>query len=250
MLNNYQNISNNKVNLNHNFFDILQISTKIWIIFLIGHFTMGFYIMYKDLKGDWENYKIHPDSLTDKNNKLIKYTLCIPYLLRDLFFLLPIFLFIYTSFNINFLTENFDLYGFAYEIFIKCPIAYMIGNLWDMMIHRLWHQIPFLYKHVHKEHHINIAEMCSLSAWRDSWLEFIFEIPGTFLIGPYFMRLNWLSHALIISSMGFISSIDHSGFYVNYLIDSRYHYNHHLKPNNNFADIEVLDNLFGTNLHN
>jgi len=242
-----EKIASNKIYSYPSFSQVLEISSKMWILFIIGHFSIGFFIMYKDLKGSWEKYKLVQED--KKTNKLHKYYLCIPYLIRDLLFLLPIFLSIYVFYSFDFIKSNFEFSELLIEFFIKFPLAYIIRNIWDMLVHRLWHQIPFLYNHVHKEHHINIREMCSLSAWRDSWLEFIFEIPGTFLIGPFFMKMNWISHALLISSMGFISSIDHSGFYVNYFIDSRYHFNHHNKPNSNFADIKILDNFFGAKLH-
>ncbi len=227
----------------------LFISFKMWLIFILGHLSIGIFIMYKDLRGSWENHRLVPKE-SDSEDKLRKYILCIPYVLRDLFFLLPIFLLVYVYFSLNFINNNFDVKGLLIEFFFKFPISHWIGNIWDMTVHRMWHEIPFLYKYVHKEHHIHISEMCSLSAWRDSWLEFIFEIPGTFLIGPFLMRMNWLSHALLISSMGFVSAIDHSGFYINSLIDSRYHYEHHKNPNSNFADIELLDFIFGTKSKN
>jgi len=237
----------NEIIFSPNHGEIIQIAFKIWILFFIGHFSIGFFILYKDLSGSWEKCKIIPE---DKSvNKLNKYYLCIPYLFRDLFFLLPLFLVIYVNYTLNFINANFNLYDlFLKEFLFKFPLAYMIGNVWDMAVHRLWHQFPLLYKHIHKVHHININEMCSLSAWRDSLWEFILEIPGTFFIGPFIMRMNWLSHAILISSMGFISSIDHSGFYVNWLIDSRYHIQHHINPNNNFADLEIIDKLFGNKL--
>lgn len=231
-----------------NFSNIIQIAFRMWIIFIIGHFSIGFFIMYKDLSGSWEKFKlIHEKKSVNKHNK---YLLCIPYILRDLLLLLPLFLIVYVYYTYDFILDNFETTDLIFKEFLyKFPFAYIIGNIWDMAIHRLWHQVPFLYKHVHKEHHISIHEMCSLSAWRDSYWEFIFEIPGTFLIGPFIMRMNWLSHAILISSMGFCSSIDHSGFYVNWLIDSRYHFQHHNKPNTNFADLEFLDKLFWTKLN-
>jgi len=231
------------------FADVLEIAFKMWFIFIVVHLSIGLYIMYKDISGKWEKYKL---IIEEKPvNKLHKYCLCIPYIVRDLFILLPIFLIIYVNYTSDFITNNLDYYNLIYcEFLIKFPLAYVIGNIWDMSVHRLWHQVPFLYKYVHKEHHFNLNEMCSLSAWRDSFWEFVLEIPGTFLIGPFIMRMNWLSHAVMISCMGFISSIDHSGFYVNFLIDSRYHFQHHNKPNSNFADLEFLDQFFGTKIQN
>ncbi len=223
----------------------VSISFKMWLIFIIGHLGIAIFIMYKDLRGSWDKYRLIPKE-SDSEDILKKYLICIPYIIRDLFFLLPIFLVIYVGSSLDFISKNLDIKGLLIEFLFKMPISYWIGNMWDMTVHRIWHEVPFLYKYVHKEHHINISEMCSLSAWRDSWLEFILEIPGTFLIGPFIMRMNWLSHALLISTMGFISAIDHSGFYLNYLIDSRYHYEHHKNPNSNFADIELLDYIFGT----
>ncbi len=227
------------------FQEIFMISWRMWLIFVIGHLSIAIFIMYKDLKGNWENYKLIPEK--DASNKLKKYLKCIPYVIRDLFILLPLFLSLYVYLSLSFIKNNMNVNGFLLEMLCKFPLAYWIGNIWDMIVHRLWHEFPFLYKHVHKEHHIILEEMCSLSAWRDSWLEFIFEIPGTFLIGPFLMKMNWLSHALLIASMGFASAIDHSGFYLNSFIDSRYHFNHHMNPNSNFADIGFLDDYFGTN---
>jgi sterol desaturase/sphingolipid hydroxylase (fatty acid hydroxylase superfamily) len=251
-----------------NSYDIFNISLKMWIIFLIGHFSVGFYIMYKDLNGSWDIYKLsqnlkskinknknkndYNDYDSDRknmNNKLYKYSLCINYLIRDFLIIMPIFLYLYVYYTSDFITKNLDIYNLYIEIFIKIPIGYLIECIWDYFVHRAWHQVPYLYKYVHKSHHIPEEEMCSLSAWRDSITEFILEIPGTFLIGPFFMKMNWISHSIMLFKTGFMASIDHSGFYVNFLFDSRYHYDHHLRPNGNFADLEFLDNFFKTNLY-
>jgi len=236
---------------NLNPFEVFNISLKMWVIFMIGHFTIGFYIMYKDLNGSWDKYRLSNDNnKKEKNkNKLHKYSLCISYLIRDFLIIMPIFLYLYVYYTSDFITKNLDSYNLLIEIFIKIPLGYLIECIWDYFLHRAWHQIPYLYKYVHKAHHITEDEMCSLSAWRDSLSEFILEIPGTFLIGPFIMRMNWISHSIMLFKTGFMAAIDHCGFHVNSFIDSRYHYDHHLRPNGNFADLEFLDNIFNTNLY-
>ena len=237
-----------------NFSEIFDISLKMWTIFIIGHFTVGFYIMYKDLNGDWDKYRLGPVNKKDKNTettekKINKYSLCISYLIRDFLILMPIFLYLYVYYTSDFITKNMDFKGLLIEIFVKIPIGYLIECIWDYFLHRAWHQVPYLYKNVHKSHHISAEEMCSLSAWRDSLSEFILEIPGTFLIGPFLMRMNWVSHGIMLFKTGFMAAIDHCGFHVNSLVDSRYHWDHHLRPYGNFADLEFLDDYFKTNLH-
>lgn len=230
-------------------YEVIDISLKMWIVFLIGHFSIGFYIMYKDLNGSWDEFRLPPVKNKENKDKVRKYSLCISYLIRDFAIIMPIFLFLYVYYTSDFITKNMDMNNLLIEIFIKIPLGYIIECIWDYFLHRAWHHIPFLYKYVHKPHHISADEMCSLSAWRDSLPEFILEIPGTFLIGPYLMRMNWISHSIMLFKTGFMAAIDHCGFFVNFLIDSRYHYDHHLKPNGNFADLEFLDKFFKTSLY-
>jgi len=45
----------------------------LWLFFNIAHFSAGFFIMYKDLSGEWSKYKLIPEDKSE--DKLKKYKL-------------------------------------------------------------------------------------------------------------------------------------------------------------------------------
>jgi sterol desaturase/sphingolipid hydroxylase (fatty acid hydroxylase superfamily) len=224
---------------------VIPVAMKMWSCFAFAHFGLSLYIIKKDLSGEWDQYRIAPDD--PKNGRISKYLKALPSVIRDLFISLPIIIFGYCYLNYQYLVSERTNIEWALELLIKLPLAYTLGRIWAMWVHKVMHMFPVLYKNIHKEHHVPLRELCALSAWRDKFIEFLLmEIPGAFLLGPYLFKLHWFSHGLMLIYIGIGGAVDHSGFYVNYWMDSRYHYVHHKNPNVNFAELEFLDIACGT----
>eukprot|EP00775_Hariotina_reticulata_P013863 gene13863-13985_t len=122
-------------------------------------------------------------------------------------------------FNIHGLTADYSqgpavMFQYLLLHLLKLPLAYTMGRIWAMLDHPL----EFL----------------------------LMEVPGTFLLGPLLLRLQLPSTALLLAYQGASSAVDHSGFCVNWLVDGRYHFMHHVNPRVNYGEMELLDKLAGT----
>lgn len=214
----------------------------LWSGFLLPHLSLSCYIIYKDLTKQWDQFRLvkvqndHPD-------RICKYLKCLPYVMRDFCIIFPLFLYYYINFNL----ENLLKETIWTDLVIKTPFAYLLNRLWAMLIHWLMHKNIYVYKFLHQTHHVKLEDLCCLTAWMDTIGEFIFmEIPGAFCLGLYFLELNWLSHLLIYVYVAIGGTIDHCGYQFNTFFNSIYHFNHHKKPNYNFAEFELYDKIFGT----
>jgi len=217
----------------------------LWLAFFGSHLGMALYIMKNDLSGAWDQFRLAP--LDTKVPRIKKYMLCMPTLIRDVFVILPLILMYVTHLNLDDLTRERALWEWPFELFVKLPLAYTLGRIWAMLIHRGFHSHPWIFKVIHKEHHVRLTELCAFVAWRDSVWEFLLmEIPGAFTLGPCVFRLHWSVYALFLIYHGTTSAIDHSGFDANWIVDSKYHFVHHKQRNTNFAEMDILDRVAGT----
>jgi len=100
----------------------------------------------------------------------------------------------------------------------------------------------------HKRHHVKLEDLCALSAWQDSYIEFVLmEVFGVFLLAPMVFPLPWAFLMLTAAYNGVNAAIDHCGFKVpDSHFDGLYHYVHHVLPDRNFAEMEMLDRYMGT----
>ena len=127
--------------------------------------------------------------------------------------------------------------------------GYIIGKIWAFAVHYALHYPP-LYKKWHRQHHCDPKMLVASRAWQDSYTEYaIMELPSfalTVLVFPTHFYLQLLHFAW----HGWDGACGHSGFcapgFFGAIFDGTYHYHHHALLTTNYAELEILDKLFGT----
>lgn len=215
----------------------------------VTHLATVLYIGFHDINGHWDEY-----SLKASKNTMQTYLKHVPSFATDMFLIL---------------FPSLALYGYFYDAPLWAPVFQgsawrctirialilfsscinnIINRLWAAFIHWAMHVNKTLYRAIHKKHHCHQADLCALSSWQDSYLEFFFmEVFGTFLLASFFNPLPIASHLILAAYNGVGAAIDHSGFYIpDSVIDGRYHWDHHLLGTWNYAEMESIDRYFGT----
>jgi len=87
-------------------------------------------------------------------------------------------------------------------------------------------------------------------AWQDSYTEYaIMELPS-FALTVIAFPTRFYIHLLHFAWHGWDGACGHSGFcapgVVGAIFDGTYHYHHHARLTVNYAEVEILDKLFGT----
>ncbi|XP_065885109.1 fatty acid hydroxylase domain-containing protein 2-like [Dysidea avara] len=110
--------------------------------------------------------------------------------------------------------------------------------------HRLFH-LPFFYKNFHKRHHEWTAPVGVVSINAHP-LEHAISNMAPVILGPLVVKahlsLTWLWYT--IAMLNTINA--HCGYHIPFLMSPEGHDFHHLKFNNNFGVIGLLDRLHGT----
>ncbi|XP_011663545.1 fatty acid hydroxylase domain-containing protein 2 isoform X2 [Strongylocentrotus purpuratus] len=113
--------------------------------------------------------------------------------------------------------------------------------------HRLLHH-PFLYKNVHKMHHEWTAPIGLVTMYAHPVENLLANslpaITGPLLVGSHLLTFHiWLLLAQ------YVSMIHHSGYHLPLLPSPEAHDYHHLKFNNNYGVLGILDWLHGTDVN-
>lgn len=120
------------------------------------------------------------------------------------------------------------------EFVKEFAIYSIVFNLWFYVNHRLWHAVPFLYKHVHKHHHDSYI-VWPLSSLSNNWLESLFTSIGFIIIPcffPEYCHFNSYSWLASIFSVVFVAAAGHSR--IPYTLE---HATHHLIRTKNYGFI-------------
>lgn len=123
-------------------------------------------------------------------------------------------------------------------------VFFVCLEIFSYYIHRILHY-PLVYKHFHKRHH----EWQAPYAWTSSYchpVEHIFNnmVPagvGPLLMGSHlFTYFSWLI-LIMVSSISI-----HCGYHLPFMTSPESHDYHHLKFNQNFGLLGILDRIHGT----
>ncbi|KAM4747002.1 fatty acid hydroxylase domain-containing protein 2 isoform 2-T2 [Rhinophrynus dorsalis] len=131
-------------------------------------------------------------------------------------------------------------------VLLELSVFVLIEEILFYYSHRLFHH-PSLYKHIHKKHHEWTAPVGVVSLYAHP-LEHIFSNMLPSMAGPMIMgshvatTMLWFSLALVTTT------ISHCGYHLPFLPSPEFHDFHHLKFNQCYGVLGVLDRLHGTDL--
>ncbi|XP_061858581.1 fatty acid hydroxylase domain-containing protein 2 isoform X2 [Colius striatus] len=129
-------------------------------------------------------------------------------------------------------------------LLVELCIFILIEEILFYYTHRLVH-LPALYKHIHKKHHEWTAPIGIISIYAHP-LEHIFSNMLPAMTGPMVLGSHIVSIALWFSLALLTTSISHCGYHLPFLPSPEFHDFHHLKFNQCYGVLGVLDYLHGT----
>nr|XP_060621505.1 fatty acid hydroxylase domain-containing protein 2 [Anolis sagrei ordinatus]XP_060621506.1 fatty acid hydroxylase domain-containing protein 2 [Anolis sagrei ordinatus]XP_060621507.1 fatty acid hydroxylase domain-containing protein 2 [Anolis sagrei ordinatus]XP_060621508.1 fatty acid hydroxylase domain-containing protein 2 [Anolis sagrei ordinatus]XP_060621509.1 fatty acid hydroxylase domain-containing protein 2 [Anolis sagrei ordinatus]XP_060621510.1 fatty acid hydroxylase domain-containing len=138
---------------------------------------------------------------------------------------------------------HLQLPTFHWFIF-EVAIFTLVDEILFYYSHRLVHH-PFLYKHIHKKHHEWTAPIGIVSVYAHPVEHVVSNmlpvIAGPVLLGSHVTSITvWLCLALLATS------VSHCGYHLPFLPSPEFHDFHHLKFNQCYGVLGVLDRLHGT----
>jgi Fatty acid hydroxylase superfamily len=201
-------------------------------------------LMYLDLSGRWTPYRLcknRPDHTVAGYLHGWK-SFCVDLLCL---FVPCMMACIWHSAGAIFSDQNQDTHVQAVTKFVS---GYVLGKVWAFVIHYILH-FPSLYR-FHRRHHQKPANLVASAAWDDSWIEYaIMELPS-FCLALLCFPTHWWVHLAHFVLHGIDGACGHSGFQapglLGWIFDGEYHYYHHAYLTVNYAELEVIDKLFGT----
>ncbi|KAM4678113.1 fatty acid hydroxylase domain-containing protein 2 [Discoglossus pictus] len=131
-------------------------------------------------------------------------------------------------------------------VLLELSIFVLIEEILFYYSHRLFHH-PSIYKRIHKQHHEWTAPVGVVSLYAHP-LEHIFSNMLPSMVGPMLMGSHvttimlWFCLALVVTT------ISHCGYHLPFLPSPEFHDFHHLKFNQCYGVLGVLDRLHGTDL--
>ena len=212
-------------------------------VLFVSHGIACAIVMHKDLSGAWDTYAINKKRPVDRRHSYWVgwKSFCVD--LVALF--VPLMTFI-LSFRVDAIQRSTDHWPMSIA---KLLAGYILGKGWAFAIHYALHH-PRLYP-FHRRHHRAPAHMVASASWDDSFVEYaVMEIPS-FALTLLLFPTNWVAHLAHFCLHGVDGASGHSGFagapgILGWVFDCEYHYYHHAHLTVNYAELEIIDKLFGT----
>ncbi|KAL5012160.1 hypothetical protein ScPMuIL_010711 [Solemya velum] len=177
--------------------------------------------------------------------------------LSKLWTVVCVVLFNHIFINIPFITINYilmskrgcdikgDLPTFQWVVF-ELIIFSLVHEIWFYYSHRCLHQ-PLIYEYIHRYHH-EWTSPIGITALYAHPLEHLVSNMMPSALGPLLMgshlATGWMWFALALVS----TTIAHCGYHFPLLPSPEAHDFHHLKINQNYGALGVLDRLHGTDM--
>ncbi|XP_005147228.2 fatty acid hydroxylase domain-containing protein 2 isoform X2 [Melopsittacus undulatus] len=127
---------------------------------------------------------------------------------------------------------------------LELSIFTIVEEILFYYTHRLVH-FPLLYKHIHKKHHEWTAPIGVVSIYAHP-VEHILSNMLPAMTGPMLMGSHIVSIVVWFSLALVTTSISHCGYHLPFLPSPEFHDFHHLKFNQCYGVLGVLDYLHGT----
>lgn len=224
----------------HDLFRALSYSTYCAASLVVSHTAACLFVACMDLTGSWAEYAIDKRRIVTWRH----YARGLRSFYSDMVAFVPIVA-VAIALSLDDIADCADAHWVS---ICKTIAGYALGKLWSYFAHLALHS-KRLYPW-HRRHHAHVESLVASHAWLDSWFEYVLmEIPS-FCIAIIFFPTHLAFHILAFTWHGVVAAGDHSGFkpagFVGAIFDGEYHYVHHRQLHVNFAEIEALDWIFGT----
>lgn len=129
-------------------------------------------------------------------------------------------------------------------VLLELSIFGLVEEILFYYSHRLFHH-PALYKHIHKKHHEWTAPVGIVSLYAHP-VEHVFSNMMPSVVGPIIMGSHVATTMMWFSLALWTTTISHCGYHLPFLPSPEFHDFHHLKFNQCYGVLGVLDHLHGT----
>lgn len=230
-----------------NFFLMLVFGTVI--LLTIAFWILNIFLLILDnsthpLAFWFRQYKIQQDQNVPVNKAKLKR--CIKGVLFNQFVVAPIFLtLIYPVLLWRGNSASRQLTDFNWSL-VQLGICVLVEEFCFYYSHRILHH-PRFYKHFHKTHHEWTAPIGIVSIYCHP-VEFVVSNIAPLFIGVIVSKCHLATAWFWVFIAILQTTISHSGYHFPILPSPEAHDFHHLKFNQNFGVLGVLDRLHGTDV--
>jgi len=221
----------------------------MFTVFTITYWGISLFFIFADMTGAFSSilkrYKIQPGTNTPLTLAQLKHSL--PRVLFNSFVVNTVigipysYLYIYRCGTIIRGLPTFM------ELLVTVTGVILIEEIGFYYSHRLFHS-PSLYKKYHKLHH-EWNSPVAFSAIDAHPLEHTLSNLLPVIAGPLIFGAHPLLCWLWIGAAIFTTTFSHSGYHFPFMPSPEFHDYHHLKFNNNFGVLGILDSFHGTDSH-